>query len=239
MLRIAVCDDEPVYLNKITGLLRELLRNHGISFYKIDTYLSGKNFIQSDIPFAYDVIFLDINMPEMDGLEVARRIRQRSQDILLVFVTTFIDYAMDGYRMNAIRYLLKDMLEESLPECVEAIVHKLSLQACERQYNFMEGEKKIAVDSIMYVESRMHKLLFYIMEQKPTQYSLYGKLDDMEAEFLNAGFLRIHKSYLINIKYIESISNYKVYLKNNMMLPIPREKFQQVRERYYEIAGKN
>lgn len=237
MLKIAICDDEEIYLKKIADLIKEILDNRGISIYEIDTYLSGKDFIQNNRFMEYDLIFLDINMPEINGLEIARKIRESRQDVLLVFVTAFMDYAMEGYKMEAIRFLLKDMLEEILPECMEAVIRKLSIQAHKIKLNFMEGKKEIPVDSILFVESQLHKLLFHVLDQKLTQYSLYEKLDNIEKELLPYGFLRIHKSFLVNTKYIENIVNYKVHLKNGKILPVPKEKFQKVKERYYEIMG--
>lgn len=237
MLKIAVCDDEEFYLKKISGLIEKILINRGISRYGIDTYLSGEDFVQNDRFMDYNLIFLDINMPEMNGLEIAGKIRESRQDILLVFVTAFMDYAMEGYKMEAIRFLFKDMLEEILPECMEAVIKKLSIQAHKIEYHFIEGKKEIPVDNILFVESQLHKLLFYVSEQRMTQYSIYEKLDNVEKELLPYGFLRIHKSFLINTKYIKNIVNYKVYLKNGEALPVPKEKFQKVKERYYEIIG--
>lgn len=238
MLKIAVCDDEKYCGEKIVSLLEESLDNYGISVYGIDTYLSGKEFVEKNNKSQeYDVIFLDINMPDINGLEVAKKIREVCPDILLVFITAFIDFALEGYKMEAVRYLLKDMLDEMFPECMEALIRKLSLQAKKIRYNFIEGEVELTVDRIRYVESNMHKLIFNVLGKKQVQYRLYGKLDDIEPELLKYDFLRIHKSFLVNSKYIVEIVNYKVYLNDGVALPIPRERYQKVKERYYEIKG--
>ena len=237
MLKVAVCDDEKIYLKKIENMLKVMLDNNGVSFYEIDTYLSGKDFLHNNKIFEYDVIFLDINMPEINGLEVARKIRENRPDVLLVFITAFMDYALEGYKMEVIRFLLKDMLEEMLPECVETVIRKLSLQARKIKYNFMEGQKELPVDSIYFIESQRHKLIFHVLDSKLVQYSLYGKLDDVGTDLLPYGFLRIHKSFLVNTKYIQNIVNYKVQLNSGMILPVPRERFTKIKERYYEIKG--
>lgn len=237
-MKIAICDDEKYDLEKIEYLLKTELLKHNISIFEIDTYLSSTRFLQSDEKIMqYDVIFLDINMPRINGIKVAEKIRKVREDVLLIFITAFIDYALDGYRLEAIRFLIKDMLEAMIPECVETIIKKLSLQAQKMEYRFIEGKREVYVDSIMYIESRMHKLFFLLKEAKDRSYSLYEKLDNMEAELLDYGFLRTHKSYLINTKYIKKIANYKVEMENGIILPIPREKFQKVKERYYEIKG--
>ena len=237
MFKIAVCDDEPVYLEKIINSIRRILDERGISTYQIDTYSEGEVLLEDDKVFDYNVIFLDINMPQISGLEVAEKIRESRQDILLIFVTAFLDYAIEGYRMEAIRFLLKDMLDELLPECMETIIKKLDMQTHKINKHFMEGKKELSVDSIWYVESQRHKLFFHIFEIRMVRYSLYEKLDNIEKELQKYRFLRIHKGFLVNTKYIESISNYRVLLKDGRILPVPRDKYQKVKERYYEIMG--
>ena len=96
---------------------------------------------------------------------------------------------------------------------------------------------ELAVDRIRYIESNMHKLIFNVLGKKQAQYRLYGKLDDIEPELLKYDFLRVHKSFLVNSKYIVEIVNYKAYLNDGVALPIPRERYQKVKERYYEIKG--
>lgn len=237
MIKIAICDDEAAYLNRIVVSVKKILDKKGVSTYLVDTYSSGEELLADSRLFGYNVIFLDMNMHGITGLEVAEKIRESSQEILLVFVTAFLDYAIEGYRMEVTRFLVKDMLEEMLPECLEAIIRKLALQAYKMNKQFVEGKKVIYADCIWYVESRGHKLIFHVFETKAVQYSLYDKLDNIEKELQEYHFLRVHKSFLVNTKYIDGIKNYRVYLKNGDTLPIPKEKFQKVKERYYEILG--
>lgn len=238
MLNIAICDDEKYYLEKLEKLIVDSLHLKGISLYKVFTYSSGVEFCKQESEILkYDVIFLDINMPEKNGLETARKIREYSHTILIVFVTAFIDYSLEGYKLEVARFLLKDMLDNMFPECIEYILNKLKIQAKYLQYFFLEGKKELAVDQLYYIESQKHKLIFYVGERKQNQYSLYDKLDSLEDELSQYGFLRIHKSYLVNLQFIHEIANYKVKLKNGKLLPVPREKYQQVKETYYEMMG--
>lgn len=237
MFRIAVCDDEPAYLERIINSVKKNLKEQGVSIYSIDTYLSGEALLADARLREYHVIFLDINMPHINGLEAAKKIRESRGDILLVFVTAFLDYAVEGYRMEAVRFLLKDMLEELLPECMDTVIRKLNLQTYKIKKQFREGRKELSIDSIRYVESRGHKLFFHLSGIEMVQYSLYEKLDNIEKELQEYAFLRIHKSFLVNTKYIERISNYRVELKQGEILPVPKEKFQRIKERYYEIMG--
>lgn len=238
MLKIAICDDEWYYLKLIHDLITKLLYERGISEYDIELFSSGEELCKRDNEIGvYQVIFLDINMPGINGLQTAEIIREKNQKVFLVFITAFIDYAVEGYKMEPIRFLLKDMFEEMLPECIDTIIKKLHLQAQRIKYNFLEGEKDIFIDKIYYVESWKHKLNFYVCEKELNQYSLYNKLDNIEKELNHYGFIRIHKSFLVNAKYIDHIINYKVKMQNGKILSVPREKFQEVKEIYYEIKA--
>lgn len=237
MLKIAVCDDETYYLNRIVDLLKRELKKRDIRDYIIEEYVLGTSLLKENRFLEYDIVFLDINMPEINGLKIAERIREIRTKVILVFVTAFIDYALEGYKTEAIRFLLKDTLEQTMPECVEAITRKLALQTYKMKCSCREGEKEIPIDRICYIESKAHRLFFNILENESEQYNLYDKLDNMEEQLSMYGFLRIHKSFLVNTKYIEEIVNYVVWLKDGRQLPVPRERFKQVKEMYYEIMG--
>ena len=118
MIHIAVCDDEEYFRLREKKLVGEYMEKRKYS-YTIDTYSSGKEMLDAaNVPLQYDIIFLDINMEELDGLETARRIREISAKVSIVFVTAYITYALDGYKVNAVRYLLKEdhCLENAMKE---------------------------------------------------------------------------------------------------------------------------
>jgi len=238
MLKMAICDDEPYHLNRTEDLIKGILDGRGIDIYVIDTYLLGKDLLRFDKYMEYDAIFLDIDMSGMNGPEIAKQIRENRQDIILVFIAASSDYAVEGYKMEAIRFLLKDVLEETMPECIEVIIRRLCLHTHKVCYHFTEGQKEMPVDSIGFIESQKHKLLFNVMEKQWVSYSLYDKLDNIEKGLSAYGFLRIHKSYLVNMRFIKAIVHYRAYLKSGEILPIPRDKYRKVKQKYYEMTGK-
>lgn len=235
MIEIAVCDDEQYYVLKIKKMLEVILQQKKITTYRIDTYLSGVELCSDATNIkSYTIIFLDINMHQMNGIRIAEIIRETNKEVYLVFITAFVDYAVEGYKVEPIRYILKDMLNKMLPECMETILHRLKLKGHKVKYSFIEGEKELLTGKLYYVESREHKLVFHM---STGQLHLYGKLDDIEDDLVDYGFIRIHKSYLLNIKHIQELGNYKAKLKTGDWLPIPREKYRHVKERYFEMIG--
>lgn len=235
MLQIAICDDERFYREKIEYLLGKFLKQNGLTG-RIHSFVSGEDFLeQCENRVKFDIVFLDISMERVDGIETASRIRSFHSDTYIVFVTAFIDYALEGYKVNAVRYLMKDTLDLTLEECMTAILGRM--QIAQVTFSFLEGEKRLYTDNILYVESRGHKSIFHYMESEMTTYQIYDKLDEVEKRLDGCHFLRIHKSYLVNMKHLGRISNYTACLDTGEVLPVPRLRFQAVKEAFVTYKG--
>lgn len=160
MLEIAVCDDEEYFLQQEKEWISQYMKRLGYEF-RIDTFVSGVDFMAiGDKVSKYDIMFLDINMEEMNGLETARKIREYTKDAYIVFVTAFITYSLEGYKVDAVRYLLKDndSLEKAIKECLDVIVEKMHYVENKYTFDFQEGRKTLLIDEILYIESNLHKL---------------------------------------------------------------------------------
>ena len=235
MQKIAICDDERAFLAKMEAMLTAELAKNDVGDFEIDMFTSAAELLALEESLSkYSIMFLDINMEEMDGLELAGRIRTYDPDLFIVFVTAFIDYAPEGYKHGALRYILKDMLDVMLPECIEAILRRLRLLSGRIVLPFLEGQTEISLGKLYYIESRKHKLYFHIPNHGDGRLSMYGKLDDIEEQVKDYGFLRIHKSYLVNMQYIVKVSAYEALLTGGDTLPIPRERYKAVRDRLFE-----
>lgn len=235
MLQIAICDDEKYYREEIRRLLEDWLEEKGME-YAIHLFASGEEFlIQNENLVRYDCIFMDINMNKIDGIEAAMQIRSYHSKTQIVFVTAFIQYVLEGYKVDAVRYIMKDTLKTAVPECMDAVWKRLRL--AQVTFHFVEGEKTLYTDNILYVESRRHKSIFHDMESGMTEYQIYSKLDEIEQKLYEYGFLRIHKSYLVNMKHMRRVSNYEAMLDNGECLSVPRLRFQKVKEAYVEYKG--
>ena len=111
---------------------------------------------------------------------------------------------------------IRDRLKTAVPECMDAVWKRLKL--AQVTFHFVEGEKTLYTDNILYVESRRHKSIFHYMESSMTEYQIYSKLDEIEQKLYEHGFLRIHKSYLVNMKHMRRVSNYEAMLDNGCLL---------------------
>ena len=237
MLKIAICEDSEIFVEIIKKNIETILKVP----YELHPFLSGKEFMTSlpEMGCPYDIVFLDVNMDELDGMETAQKIRKVSNDVFIVFVTAFITCAPQGYSVGAIRYILKNNVNfpELIFECMDAISMNMNYVAQKKKFNFNEGAKVVALERLLYIESRLHKLEFYIMEDKLKKYSIYGKLDELEKELQGNDFIRIHQSYLVNMKHIEKVSRYEALLNNGIKLEIPKARYKFVEETFVSYKG--
>lgn len=239
MIKIAICDDEKIFRNSIKNMVESYLNTKNI-LSKIDVYSSGENFLKENSIEKYDIIFLDINMKEINGIEIAKKMRQVCKRAFLVFVTAFIDYSLEGYKVDAIRYIIKDneSLKDALYESMDAIFDEMSRRDLKLRFEFIEGIKVVSVDKIIYVESNLHKLMFYIKEgERKRIFTLYSTLNKIEENFSKKQFIRIHQSYLVNVRYIANIKNYKAILLDGTEFSIPKSRYKDVKDIFISYKG--
>lgn len=239
MFRIAICDDESLFAEELRELLSEYMMEKGLVF-EIDIYGSGEALIELGIEvIKYTAVFLDINMENIDGIKAAEKIREVSREVFIVFVTAFVNYSLEGYRLDAVRYLLKGNVNfpSTVNECVDALLDKLNYSVAKRMFDFQEGTKEISLERLLYIESNLHKLEFHIMEDDMKVYTMYETLNTLEKKMVANGFIRIHQSYLVNIKYIKNVVRYRAVLTNGIELIIPKARYTYVQEQFISYQG--
>lgn len=241
MFKAAICDDESCFRQTIQELICNYLSKNGI-LYQIDTFCSGEDFLSSGIAMInYTVVFLDINMSTMDGITVAKKIRSLSKEVFIVFITAHVDYALEGYKVNAIRYVIKDnnqkKFQDAISECLDSVIEKMNYVVVRKMFGFKEGTKEISLERIIYIESNLHKTFFHVIEDEFMLYTLYDTLDSVEEKLADNNFIRIHQSYLVNLKYVKSILRYKAILYDGTELVIPKIRYMQVKEAFISYHG--
>lgn len=230
VIKIVVCDDEIIFAGKLKKIIDSYCIQKQIP-YKIDIYQSGKEFITDNIKIAeYQIVFLDINMKEIDGLKTARELRKLCHETYIIFVTAFINYSLEGYKVNAIRYLLKTDInfKQSVYESLDAVFQKMEYIPIIKKFNFREGNKNISLEKILYIESILHKLEFHIFDEEIVLYTMYGTLNNISKMFTK-DFVRIHQSYLVNLRFVKKITGNSLLLFNDITLPIARTRLKEVR----------
>lgn len=164
MFKIAICDDESFFTEELRELLSSYMMEKDVVF-EIDTYSSGEALIELGIEVVrYNIVFLDINMEKVDGIKTAEMIRKVSREVFIVFVTAYVDYSLEGYRLDVVRYLLKGNanFQSKVNECMDAIFDKMNYSVVKREFDFKEGRKDISLERLLYMEVMIIAVLVYL-----------------------------------------------------------------------------
>ena len=241
-MKIAVCDDEKVAAEYIGGVLEAYFKDKPLE-YSIELYNSGEAMmtLQDEI-LTYDVVFLDVDMPDADGFEVAGWIRMFSDKVIIAFITAKINCASKGYNYNAIRYILKNnnQLKQSIYECMDAVLHKMNCFDADRKvFICNQQQKEIILNNVMYIESNAHKVKFHIEGKEMDNYITNDKLNNIEKQLSDYNyFIRVHQSYIVNMKYIKKISSYHIFLYNGVVIGVPKARYKEVKKAILEFKAK-
>lgn len=239
MFKIAVCDDENLFTEELKELLSCYMMEKDLVF-EIDTYHSGEELVELGIDVVrYTAIFLDINMEKIDGIMTAEMIRKVSREVFIVFVTAYMDYSLEGYRFDVVRYLLKGSanFQGKVSECMDAILDKMHYSVAKRKFDFKEGTKEISLERLLYIESNLHTLEFHVIEDDMEVYTMNETLNVFEARLAENDFIRVHQSYLVNAKHIRNVVRYNVVLTNGVELPIPKARYTKVKKKFITYQG--
>ena len=239
MIRVAVCENDSFYIEKETKLIESYLNKKGVE-YVISTYLTSIELI-SAYTDELDLIFLDVAMDNMDGIEAAKRLRGMGSKALIVFLSAYSEYSLEGYKVNAHRFLLKNdaNLEESLCECIDSAIDRISIRNKRVELEVQGGTLSIVPSKIVFAESKAHKVTIHVLESSGDirEYYRYDRLDNIQDILGKFGFMRIHQSYLINGEYLRDVCRYKAEMGNDISLPISKKYYNEVEEYYIRMRG--
>ncbi|MBD5457603.1 MAG: response regulator transcription factor [Lachnospiraceae bacterium] len=224
-MNIAVCDDEKILREQ----LQELLRNQETScrIESIDSFETGNGLLAAKK--RYDIIFLDIQMEGMNGIETARTLRKRNEDTVLIFVTGLKDYVFEAFDVAAFHYLLKPVQEEKFAEVFERAVAETEKSDQKengtRQLLIRRRNRSIKLEKahILYVESRQRKVLIHTMQEL---LEVYATMNGLEKE-LGEQFYRCHRGYLVNLSCITGYTGDTITLCNGENIYLAREKYHE------------
>jgi DNA-binding LytR/AlgR family response regulator len=227
ILNIGVCDDNLLDREIVSDLLEEYFNEKGI-VYNIYNYLSGEDLIY-DIQDgkSIDMIFLDIYIGDDLGINIARKLREEINFTgQLVFLTSTVDFAIEGYEVDAVGYLLKPIAIEKLYMIMDKVTQKYNVGI----YRIKQRKNIITIkfEDIIYVESSNSRC---ILHSNKGNYILYKRLNNIEEELKDKRFLRCHQSYLVNMDYIKN-ANKQFELVNSEFVCIRQRSLKAIRQEY-------
>lgn len=230
MFRIAICEDDAAQRSYEERLVRAWAQDNQYRVI-VDVYSNAEQFLfaAEDKP-AYDLLILDIQMGELNGMELALRLRRDGMKTAILFLTGVSDYAMEGYEVSAIRYLLKPVKETEFISLLDAQFERAARD--ERAYFlFEQGTSvcRIAYSDILCLEAQGHYIRMYTVTEQVEWKAAFSSVAD---EFRDRNFFLLKRGLLVNLEHVERITRSECILAQGRVLPVARERYRELNEAF-------
>lgn len=233
MFYIVICEDDILQRELLVNYLNQIFKDLGFEYLLIE-FSSGEELL-SDYPDKVDIIFLDIQMDELTGMDTARKIREFDNNVEIVFTTAILDYIHEGYEVRAYRYLLKPLKYECILKHTKACIEEL----IDRKDTIVVKHKSettiIQTNDILYIEVLRKEVTIHTKEEK----SLFKtSMKSIEDNLIKKNFFRCHKSYLINLKKVKSLKEKEnIVIINGNEIPVSRYKLKALKVKLAHLLG--
>lgn len=217
-MKIAICDDEEAFIEKTIEMINLILAD--TDSCTITACSSGEELIEKHIQEQYDIIFLDIEIGGISGMDAAREIRKSDPKVIIVFLTGYAEFAPEGYEVGAYRYLVKNQPTYVFNDQFRSIFDEYSLNHKLFEISDRNMKSYIYLKDICYFEVLNKRITVYTLTNK---YEFCGKMTDIEQQFKNDSlFIKPHKSFLINLSHIRAICTTDIIMANGRKVPLSR-----------------
>ena len=203
MIKLAIVEDEDSYAQQLTEFVTRFQKESGNTF-RITRFKDGDE-ITNGYRGQFDVILMDIEMKLMDGMTAAEEIRKLDQEVVIMFITNMTNYAIRGYQVDALDYVLKPVSYFAFSQKLDRAISRIKKSSSNIiSIDMGTGVKKLDIDNIFYVESEGHNLNFYT---SAGEFTIRARLSDFEQQLSPYNFFRSNKGYLVNLKYVDGVEN--------------------------------
>lgn len=227
VIQIAICDDEEIFLDSLKEQILHQLQISGME-YELHIYDNGTKLIEMSESTVFDIVFLDIEMPLLNGLEVAEKLRETNPFINIIFVTNRDDLVFTSLRYRPFRFIRKQRILEELPEAVSQIIQVIEKENQYYTVSLNNSSKQVKITDILFFESLKHDIYIHTHTE---HFRIKSNLTKIEKEMSLHGFIRVHSGYLVNYRFIYSINKAEVVLSNQKSIPLSRHRAEDVKQK--------
>ncbi len=228
--KVAICDDSKSDREKIAGMVRRWAEASGNDVF-MSVFPSSESFLfQYAENKNYDILLLDVEMRELSGIDLAKRVRAERGRAEIVFITSHFEFIAEGYEVDALHYLVKPVAEQKLFEVLDRAAERLALEPPSVVVNCDGGTVKLLEADILYIESFAHYIEIH------TRADVYRFKESITAfgERISDDFFRAHRSYIVNLKAVERISRLSLRLAGGAEIPLARGKYDDINRAFIE-----
>lgn len=226
-IQVGICDDEEIILESLKEQIAQQFQITGMK-YELHVFNNGANLIRVCENIALDIVFLDIEMPLLNGLEVASRLREMNPFVHIIFVTNREDLVFSSFKYRPFRFIRKQRIIEELPEAVSHITEVIKKENQYYTVNINNSSKQIKISDILYFESLKHDIYIHTQTE---DIRIKSNLTKIEKDMSIHGFIRVHSGYLVNYRFIYSVNKGDIVLSNQSSIPLSRHRVESVKQK--------
>lgn len=235
MVKVAICDDDESVTRDLEEILEKYAQEHAIHI-DIGIFFDGQELIHymDKNQERYDILFLDIEMKKMNGLDTAMHIREIDRKMTLIYVTSHESYALEAYEVHPFHFLVKPLNKEAVQKCFEQAYTSIAPEERFFEYKFNKVVYQLPIKNIMYFKSKRRTIEIHMLDDVVKIY--YGKLDETQKilDKSNNEFWRIHQSFLVNADYVYRKAYDYVELINGKLLSISPDCKKELNRQYVQ-----
>lgn len=238
MIKVAICDDDENIVNEIKELLTECCNELRI-VADIYTYDKGKKLEQNiNQGKCFDLLYLDIQMEEQDGIQTAKNIRKLDPNVFIIYISGYDQYIEEIFDVSASNFIRKPIKKERFQKSLQQVCEKIKVRSHFFEFVVTNRVKRISSHEIVYFESCVRKIVVHLRNGETA--SFYGKINDIqkETETIQLPFIRVHQSFLVNFEYITNRLRNEIKVVTGDCIPISRDHQKQFLAQYTKYLGR-